>query len=106
MTTPSISPSLDANPLISDWFVFHETGRVTLKSGKVEIGQGVLTALVPIAADELDLPPENFDVLSGHTRGGPVEGATSSSLSAQRVGRVSWPSDCWPKLVWRTHRVA
>jgi nicotinate dehydrogenase subunit B len=88
MTTPMTSPSLDANPLISDWFVFHDNGRVTLKTGKVEIGQGVLTALVQIAADELDLPPENFDVLSGHTRGGPVEGATSSSLSMEVTGRA------------------
>ena len=54
-TPAPASPSLDANPLVSDWLVFQDDGRVTLKTGKVEIGQGVLTALVQIAADELDI---------------------------------------------------
>ena len=88
MSAARPSPSLDANPLISDWLVFHADGRVTLKTGKVEIGQGVLTALVQIAADELDIPPDRFEVISGHTRQGPVEAATSSSLSMEVTGRA------------------
>jgi CO/xanthine dehydrogenase Mo-binding subunit len=87
-TPAPASPSLDANPLVSDWLVFQVDGRVTLKTGKVEIGQGVLTALVQIAADELDIPPDRFDVLSGHTRQGPEEAATSSSLSMEVTGRA------------------
>ena len=88
MSTLPASPSLDDNPRVCDWIVFRDDGRVTLKTGKVEIGQGVLTALVQIAADELDIAPERFDVISGDTRRGPTEGATSSSLSMEVTGRA------------------
>lgn len=88
MNAPAISPSLKDNPLCSDWLEFKPDGRVTLKTGKVEIGQGILTALVQIAADELDLPPDRFDVLSGHTADGPVEAGTSSSLSIEVTGKA------------------
>ena len=82
------SPSLDDNPLCTDWFDFSTDGRVLLRTGKVEIGQGILTALVQIAADELDIDPARFDVLCGHTRLGPLEGQTSSSLSIEVTGRA------------------
>lgn len=88
MSTATISPSLKDNPLCSDWLAFEDNGRVTLKTAKVEIGQGILTALVQIAADELDIPPDRFDVLSGHTKLGPVEAGTSSSLSIEVTGRA------------------
>ena len=88
MSEAPISPSLKDNPLCSDWLTFSENGRVTLKTAKVEIGQGILTALVQIAADELDIPPGKFDVISGHTVAGPVEAGTSSSLSIEVTGRA------------------
>ena len=57
MTAPSqnLPKSLLDNPLLGTWIGFEETGRVRLATGKVEIGQGVLTALAQIAAEELDL---------------------------------------------------
>ncbi|MGI9479864.1 MAG: molybdopterin cofactor-binding domain-containing protein [Hyphomicrobiaceae bacterium] len=88
MTAPTISPSLADNPLCSDWLTFEANGRVTLKTAKVEIGQGILTALVQIAADELDISPDRFDVISGHTKLGPVEAGTSSSLSTEVTGKA------------------
>ncbi len=88
MTTAPVSPSLTDNPLCSDWLEFTADGRVLLKTGKVEIGQGITTALVQIAADELDIDPARFDVLSGHTDDGPVEAATSSSLSMEVTGKA------------------
>ncbi len=84
----SPSPSLADNPQCADWFDLSEDGKVLLRTGKVEIGQGILTALVQIAADELDIAPERFEVLSGHTRLGPPEGQTSSSLSIEVTGRA------------------
>ncbi len=82
------SPSLNDNPLCTDWLDLSQDGKVLLRTGKVEIGQGILTALVQIAADELDIAPERFEVLSGHTRLGPPEGQTSSSLSIEVTGRA------------------
>lgn len=88
MSAPAVSQSIADNPLCSDWLRFTGDGRVTLMTGKVEIGQGILTALVQIAADELDVSPDRFDILSGNTRLGPLEGGTSSSLSMEVTGRA------------------
>src|SRR6056297_2527394 len=79
-------PSLNDNPAIESWFSFADDGRILLKTGKVEVGQGVLTALVQIAADELDVAPNRFDILSGDTADGPAEPATSSSISIEQTG--------------------
>jgi nicotinate dehydrogenase subunit B len=84
--TPTTSPSLDDNPRCSDWIDLGREGRVTVKTGKVEIGQGIVTALAQIAADELDVEPERVAVLSGHTALGPLEAGTSSSLSMEQSG--------------------
>ena len=38
------------------WVRINADGTVTIFTGKVELGQGILTALSQIAAEELDLP--------------------------------------------------
>lgn len=88
MIGTTASPSLVDNPDCTDWLDLSQDGRVLLKTGKVEIGQGILTALVQIAADELDIAPDRFEILSGHTRLGPPEAQTSSSLSIEVTGRA------------------
>lgn len=88
MSTIASSPSLTDNPRCSDWIELSRPGSVVLKTGKVEIGQGITTALVQIAADELDVAPETIDLISGHTALGPVEAGTSSSLSIETGGRA------------------
>ena len=37
--------SLEKNPRLSQWLRVHRDGTVSIYSGKVEIGQGILTAL-------------------------------------------------------------
>jgi CO/xanthine dehydrogenase Mo-binding subunit len=88
MTTLASSPSLTDNPRCCDWIDLSRAGTVILKSGKVEIGQGITTALVQIAADELDVAPESVELISGHTALGPLEAGTSSSLSIETGGRA------------------
>jgi len=88
MTTIASSPSLTQNPCCSDWIELSREGVVVLKSGKVEIGQGIATALVQIAADELDVAPAQVELVSGHTARGPLEAGTSSSLSIETGGRA------------------
>lgn len=82
------SPSITDNPRCSDWIDLSGADTVLLKSGKVEIGQGIATALIQIAADELDVAPARISLLSGHTALGPLEAGTSSSLSIETGGRA------------------
>ena len=60
-------PALDAAPLISDWIVFGPDRRVELRTGRVELGQGAVTAILQIAAAELGLDPREMTVVSGDT---------------------------------------
>ena len=67
MTAPSLPGSLLDNPRLDRWIKFLPDRTVRVATGKVEIGQGVVTALRQIAADELDMPLERVVVLSGDT---------------------------------------
>ena len=55
MTTEALPPSLAANPRLGDWVRIGSDGIVEIRSGKVELGQGVITALAQVAAEELDV---------------------------------------------------
>ena len=46
--------SLEKNPRLSRWLRLRPDGTVEVRSGKVEIGQGILTALAQLVAEELD----------------------------------------------------
>jgi CO/xanthine dehydrogenase Mo-binding subunit len=81
MISNALPQSLTDNPLLSQWIAFVESGRVRVGSGKVEIGQGILTALTQIAAEELDLRPDQINLVSGQTDISPAEGFTSGSYS-------------------------
>ena len=78
--------SLDANRRLDQWLRFHAEGAVTITPGKVELGQGILTALAQIAADELDVTLGRVRVQSATTPDSPNEGVTSGSLSVQDSG--------------------
>ena len=47
--------SLNANRRLDRWLRINRDGTVTVFPGKVEIGQGILTALSQIVAEELDV---------------------------------------------------
>ena len=80
------SASLAANPLVSSWLTVQEDGTVILRVGKVELGQGIHTALTQIAIGELGLPPGKLVVAPPSTAGSPDEGFTAGSLSTQVSG--------------------
>ena len=79
--TPSLPASLVTNPWISTWLTVADDGAITLRVGKVELGQGILTALTQIAAHELDVPPESIRAAATDTVSSPDEGLTAGSLS-------------------------
>ena len=86
MSAPALPTSLVENPRLDRWIRFLPDRTVRIATGKVEIGQGVVTALGQIAADELDVPFERVVVLSGDTAEGPDEMYTTSSLSIEMSG--------------------
>jgi nicotinate dehydrogenase subunit B len=86
MNAPNLPTSLADNPRLDRWIQFNPDRTVRIASGKVEIGQGVVTALTQIAADELDVPLQRVHLLSGDTDHGPDEMYTTSSLSIEMSG--------------------
>ncbi|HEX5994085.1 MAG TPA: molybdopterin cofactor-binding domain-containing protein [Jiangellales bacterium] len=78
--------SLAANPRLSTWISLDEPGRITVRVGKVELGQGILTALAQIVAEELDVDLSRVTVRPASTAYGPAEGSTSGSLSIAQSG--------------------
>src|SRR5438067_2488681 len=86
-SAPKLPVSLAVNPLLSTWIRFSE-GHVMVSSGKVEIGQGIVTALAQIAADELDVDIGRVQMVRASTAASPNEGVTSGSLSVQQSGRA------------------
>ncbi|NOJ47759.1 xanthine dehydrogenase family protein molybdopterin-binding subunit [Bradyrhizobium archetypum] len=87
--SPSALPaSLAANPKLSTWLKFSSDGKVAISPGKVEIGQGIVTALAQIAADELDIDLSRVQMIRASTAVSPNEGVTSGSLSIQQSGRA------------------
>jgi CO/xanthine dehydrogenase Mo-binding subunit len=78
--------SLRVNPRLSQWLRFRDDGFVEVLSGKVEIGQGILTALAQIAAEELDIALERVRMVPASTAASPDEAVTSGSLSVQESG--------------------
>src|ERR1700761_3841532 len=85
---PKLPVSLVANPKLSSWVRFSAEGQVMVSPGKVEIGQGIVTALAQIAADELDVDIGRIRMIRASTSGSPNEGVTSGSLSIQHSGRA------------------
>jgi len=73
---PSMHGKLD--PTV--WFELLPDDRVRLHLPKIEMGQGIHTALAQIAAEELEVPWEKLEVVHASTAHGPVDaGATSGS---------------------------
>ncbi|MGY4364375.1 CO/xanthine dehydrogenase Mo-binding subunit [Bradyrhizobium sp. LB1.3] len=85
---PTLPVSLAANPKLSSWVRLIGEGRIAISPGKVEIGQGIVTALAQIAADELDVDIIRIEMIRASTATSPNEGVTSGSLSIQQSGRA------------------
>jgi len=77
-----IPPIWPPNPRLSHWVSVHADGTIDVRCGKVELGQGVLTALAQIAADELDVAYDRIRMVplttdSSRTRRSPPAAAPS-----------------------------
>ena len=61
-------------------------GRVSCLTGKVELGQGSMTSLAQLLADELDVALEAVDMVMGDTDLCPWDSGTFGSLTIRRFG--------------------
>ena len=84
----SLPGSIKANPQLERWIAFNADGTITVRTGKVEIGQGIKTAIAIIAAEELDVALSRIRVETADTRSSPEEGFTSGSMSIQDSGHA------------------
>jgi CO/xanthine dehydrogenase Mo-binding subunit len=88
MSAPLLPPSLARNPRLGRWLRIRRDGIVEVHSGKVEIGQGIITALAQIVAEELGVDPSQVRMVPACTANSPDEGVTSGSLSIQHSGEA------------------
>ena len=77
---------LAANPVLARWLNFSRDGEVMIRTGKVEYGQGIWTALAQVAAEELQVALARVRVAPVSTSTSPDEGVTAGSRSVQDSG--------------------
>src|SRR3954468_15254805 len=85
-TAAQLPGSLQTNRMLDAWLRINADGSVTVFTGKVELGQGIVTALAQIAAEELDVPLARVRMISGDTGRTPNEGQTAGSQSVEQSG--------------------
>lgn len=78
--------ALRRQPRPAQWLAASQDGTLEVRSGKVEIGQGIQRALALVVAEELGWPLERVRVPHPSTVTHPDEGVTSGSLSVQDSG--------------------
>lgn len=93
MSAARLPWSLQENPRLGNWLDLSEPGIVRAFTAKVELGQGILTAMTQIAAEELALQLSQVRVVAGDTRCAPNESYTAGSMSIE-IGGVSLRLAC------------
>jgi len=88
---------LAATPSLDRWIRLTDDRRVLAYTGKVEIGQGILTALGTIVAEELDVSRDRVEVVSAHTGRMPNEGVTAGSMSIETSGACLRQAAAWAR---------
>ena len=78
--------NLETNRRLDRWVRFEPDRTVTILTGKIEIGQGIVTTLAQIAAEELDVDLSRVRMAPIDTLASPNEGHTSASRSTDDSG--------------------
>ncbi|MCA1368523.1 xanthine dehydrogenase family protein molybdopterin-binding subunit [Bradyrhizobium sp. BRP14] len=87
LTPPVTLPgSLDDERFLDSWIRIDADNSITVFTGKAELGQGIRTALLQVAAEELDVKPEDILLVTADTGRTPNEGFTAGSQSMQNSG--------------------
>ena len=87
---PGAAGAAEAKPVALDqvdsFLAVHKNGRVTVYTGKVDLGTGLRIALPQMVAEELDVRVERITLIEGDTLLTPDQGPTWGSLSIQVAG--------------------
>lgn len=78
--------SLPDDPRLDSWIRIDPEGGITVLTGKAELGQGIMTALIMVAAEELGVDPAGIAILTADTGETPNEGYTAASHSMEESG--------------------
>jgi len=78
--------SQDSELTVDSWLAIDHQNTLTIYSGKVELGTGVQTAFMQIAADELSMSMDDVEYVEGDTSSTPNQGFTAGSKSVQVQG--------------------
>jgi nicotinate dehydrogenase subunit B len=83
---PALPGDLSKFPLLDSWVAVDAEGHVTVFTGKVELGQGIKTAFIQLAAEEMDVEFGVITLVTADTARTPEEGVTAGSHSMQDSG--------------------
>jgi CO/xanthine dehydrogenase Mo-binding subunit len=83
---PPLPGSLKNAPFLDSWIRVEADGTVTVFTGKAELGQGIKTALLQVAAEQLDAPIAVLKIVTADTSRTANEGYTAGSHSMQDSG--------------------
>ncbi|MBV6303753.1 molybdopterin-dependent oxidoreductase [Candidimonas humi] len=78
--------NLRSTPLLDSWIRIDEQGKITVYTGKAELGTGIRTAFIQIAAEELMVGPQAITLITADTALTPNEGYTAGSHSTADSG--------------------
>lgn len=73
----------DDTPNFNAYIHIKEDGRINCYTGKIEMGQGIITSLAQVVADELGVPINLVDMVMGDTELCPYDAGTWGSLTTR-----------------------
>jgi CO/xanthine dehydrogenase Mo-binding subunit len=85
-TKPKLPEDLEKDPMLDSWIRIDANGGMTVFTGKAELGQGIRTALIQVAAEQLVVEPRRITLVTADTARTPDEGYTAGSQSMQHSG--------------------
>ncbi len=83
---PRLPGNLQSNPMLDAWIRIEAGNKITVYTGKAELGQGTKTSLLQIAAEHLDVDPKAIDFVTADTGRTPNEGYTAGSATVSGSG--------------------
>src|ERR1700748_1833322 len=85
-SAPDLPGSLKTSPMLDAWIKLDSAGKVTVCTGKAELGTGIRTAFLQLAGEQLDLSPHAISIVTADPGATPNEGYTAGSHSMADSG--------------------